>query len=183
MSVASLVLGIIGIITAFTGILAPVGLILVVVGLILGIVDVVKKGKIGGKKGIGIAGIVICAIMVVTLLIESAIMVLGVGIYMMNSASTLDSSDLDVQAGTTFNSKFLNYVGRQGGTATKQLLSVISSNNILYPEHTVTCMLDGSIEYDLSTARTKIFTSRYYQVSFSYDSDGYVNRVNITTQY
>ena len=67
MSVASLVLGIIGIITAFTGILAPVGLILVVVGLILGIVDVVKKGKIGGKKGIGIAGIVICAIMVVTL--------------------------------------------------------------------------------------------------------------------
>ena len=183
MSVASLVLGIIGIITAFTGILSPIGFILVVVGLILGIVDVVKKGKIGGKKGIGIAGIVICAIMVVTLLIESAIIVLGIGIYM-NSKPKLDNSSyLDIQAGTAFNSKFLDYTGRQRGVTIRQLLSVISSNNITYPEHTVTCMIDGNMEYDISTAKTKIFTSRYYQVSFNYDSDGYVNRVNIITEY
>ena len=187
MSIASLILGIIGIITAFTIIIAPLGFILVVVGLILGIVDVVKKGKTGGKKGIGIAGIVICAIMVVTLLIESVIVLISVGAYMNYTISSEIQEDtikdsIDTQLEGAFNSKFLVYTGRQTGATTRQLISAIYGNNIINSEHIVTCILDGNVEHDISQLRTKISLSKYYQISFKYDSLGYVYRANIVTE-
>ncbi len=63
MGVASLILGIVSLILA---IIPGCGLILAflpaLIGLILGIVDVVKKSKNGGKKGLAIAGIILCVL-------------------------------------------------------------------------------------------------------------------------
>lgn len=82
MGIAALILGIIGVICCFTVVIAPLGVILTVIGLILGIVDTVKKGKTGKPKGISIAGLVVCAITFVVLIVES-LMLLGLGILML----------------------------------------------------------------------------------------------------
>ena len=65
-----------------------------IVGLILGIVDVVKKGKTGGKKGVGIAGIVICAIAIVSILMSSIVIGLGLFVYF-NAEDALQNTSLE----------------------------------------------------------------------------------------
>ncbi len=77
MGIASLILGIISIITAFTIILAPLGVFIALIGLILGIIDIIKKDKASEKKGISIAGTVICAVLFVILTLETIVMLWG----------------------------------------------------------------------------------------------------------
>ena len=63
MGVASLVLGIISLVTGWIPFICFIAFILAIVGLILGIVDTIKKGKVpGAKKGISIAGLIISAV-------------------------------------------------------------------------------------------------------------------------
>ena len=63
MGIASLILGIISLVTGWIPFVCFFAFIMAAVGLILGIIDVVKRGKTNdGKKGFGIAGTVICAI-------------------------------------------------------------------------------------------------------------------------
>jgi len=66
MGVASLVLGIVSFVIGWIPFINVLAFVLSLLGLILGIADVVKKSKNGDpKKGLGIAGIIICAIAVV----------------------------------------------------------------------------------------------------------------------
>ena len=180
MGIASLILGILGIVSAFTLIFSPFGLIFVVIGLVLGIVDVVKKGKTGGKRGCGIAGIVICAFMTIVLMIETFITLLSLGIYLnskdaidINSSYNTTSSYNTSTEVDTFNSKFSKYEGRVTGSYVNLLLSIISINNSTSSQNEVLCFLDGNI-YEPNIAKNQILTSRYYQVSFDYDSNGYI---------
>ena len=73
MGIAALILGIIGIICCILVVVAPAGVILTLIGLILAIIDTIKKEKSGGKKGLSIASIVICAITFVILVFESLV--------------------------------------------------------------------------------------------------------------
>ena len=92
MGIAALILGIIGIVCCIIFFLAPLGLLLVFIGLILGIVDTIKKGKTGQKRGVSIAGIIICAITLVILILET-VLVVGLGFVIFDSASSvLDNS-------------------------------------------------------------------------------------------
>ncbi len=185
MGVASLVLGIIGIFTAVTFIISPLGFIGVVVGLILGIVDVVKKGKTGQNVTMGIVGIVICAIMVVTLLVESAIMLLGVGTFLMasDSLSLSDmSSNVSSQEVETFNSRFKSYQGNITGSSVRALLNSVNSNNIIYDDHIITCKYNGTT-MNTTTIKSQISVGQKYSVKFGYDREGYINTVNITGIY
>lgn len=68
MGVASLVIGIIALILGFVPFCGIIALIPAIVGLILGIVDAVKKSKAGAKKGMSIAGIVLCSISIVIII-------------------------------------------------------------------------------------------------------------------
>ncbi len=78
MGVASLILGIISLITSWIPFVCFMAFILAVVGLILGIVDAVKKGKTNNsKKGFGIAGLVISAI-AIPIIIFTSIITFGV---------------------------------------------------------------------------------------------------------
>ena len=186
MGIVALILGILGIISAFTLVFSPLGLVGVVIGLILGIVDVVKKGKKGEKRGAGIAGIIICAFMTIVLMIETCITLLGLGIYM----NSKDVADINSNNNNTtssynsttpvdkFNSKFSRCEGRVNGSYVNLLLSIITLNNSKDSQHEVICLFDGNIS-DPDVAKKQIFISRYYQVSFEHDSEGYINKVNI----
>lgn len=78
MGVASLVLGIISLVTSWIPFICIFAFILAVVGLILGIVDAVKKSKTNdNKKGFGIAGLVISAI-AIPIIIFSSLITLGI---------------------------------------------------------------------------------------------------------
>lgn len=72
MGVASLVLGIISLLTSWIPFVCFFAFILAVIGLILGIVDSVKKSKANDrKKGISIAGLIISAIAIPIIIIMS----------------------------------------------------------------------------------------------------------------
>ena len=74
MGIASLILGIISLSMGWIPFICFIMFALAIVGLILGAVDVAKKSKIeGGKKGIGIAGLVISALAIPVIIISSVI--------------------------------------------------------------------------------------------------------------
>lgn len=74
MGVASLILGIISLTMGWIPFICFIMFALAIVGLILGAIDVHKKSKIeGGKKGLGIAGLVISAIAIPVIIISSII--------------------------------------------------------------------------------------------------------------
>ena len=62
MGIAALVLGIVAIIGAWIPVCNYFSLLPALVGVILGIVDLVKKKKEGGKKGMAIAGLILSGI-------------------------------------------------------------------------------------------------------------------------
>ena len=74
MGVASIVLGVIGLVICCTVILAPLSILLAVIGLILGIVDFVKKKKKDEKRGSAIIGIAFSAISIVMSIIFSIVL-------------------------------------------------------------------------------------------------------------
>lgn len=72
MGVASLVLGILSLITGWIPFVCFFAFILAVIGLILGIVDTVKKSKANDKRrGISIAGVIISAVAIPIIVIMS----------------------------------------------------------------------------------------------------------------
>lgn len=94
MGVASLVLGIIAMVIGWIPFICFLALILAVIGLILGIVDTTRKNKNGDKhKGISIAGLVISAIAIPTILIMSffSLIILGGAIEGINTFENYDN--------------------------------------------------------------------------------------------
>lgn len=90
MGIASLILGIISLSMGWIPFICFVMFALAIVGLILGAVDVVKKNKIeGGKKGIGIAGLVISALAIPVIIISSVITI-GVVVTVINEPELYD---------------------------------------------------------------------------------------------
>lgn len=74
MGIASLVLGIIGILTSWIPFIGLISFILLIVGLVLGIIDLNKKTKANEKRGVSIAGVVVNAVGIPITVIITAIM-------------------------------------------------------------------------------------------------------------
>ena len=180
MSIASLVLGIIGIVSALTVVAAPIGWILVTIGLIIGIVDVVKKGKIEEKRGVGIAGTIICGVMFVVLLVESIMFGASV-LYIVKQNENIDKAVSTAKENQMrlFNESYVRYEGVQTGIAVKALIRLESTNRSVDEEHSVIFKYDGNVE-NISEIFTKIDVSKTYNVSLEYDEEGYVKTVKIT---
>lgn len=185
MGIAALVLGIIAFVLAVTFVLAPLGVVLAVIGLILGIVDTVKKGKAGEKKAISIAGMVLSAVMFVTLMVESFfILIVGIAVYdTVSNNNTIDMPVINREEleRETFNSKFSSYEGNLTGSRVKTLLSNISINNS-YNEHEIDVYYNGLME-DSDDLKQKIGTTQKYTITFYKDIDGYINRAYIMPNY
>jgi len=62
MGIAALIIGILSIIIAIIPFCGMIALLPAIIGLVLGIIDVVKKSKSEGKKGMGIAGIILTSL-------------------------------------------------------------------------------------------------------------------------
>ena len=72
MGVASLVLGILALISSWIPFICFISLVFAIIGLILGIVDTIKKNKINDKtRGISIAGLIISAIAIPIIIMTS----------------------------------------------------------------------------------------------------------------
>ncbi len=98
-------------------------------------------------------------------------MIPGLGIY--NQAqNTIQNSDIKNAAISTFNSTLEKYEGKQRGTTVKVLLSQIES---LQESEDI----DREIQLRGITKNDDIDSSKEYNISFEYDSDGYINEVNI----
>lgn len=78
MGVAALVLGIISIIMSCIPFCNYFFIIPALVGVILGICDVVSKRKKGGKKGIGIAGMILSILSIVIIIVVTLLIAFGV---------------------------------------------------------------------------------------------------------
>lgn len=184
MGIAALVLGIIAFVLAVTFVLAPLGVVLAVIGLILGIVDIVKKGKTGEKKAIGMAGMILSAVMFVTLMVESFfILIAGIAIY--DTVSDYDANRINssIESSTieSFNSKFSGYEGSQTGSRVKIVLNNISINNS-YNDHEIDVYYNGLME-ESDELKEKISSAQKYTITFYKDIDGYINRIYIMPSY
>ena len=92
MGIASLILGIISLTTGWIPFVCLAMFAIAIVGLILGAIDVAKKSKIdGGKKGIGIAGLVISALAIPVIVISSVITI-GVVFAVINEPELYDET-------------------------------------------------------------------------------------------
>lgn len=181
MGIAALVLGIIAFVLAVTFVLAPLGVVLAVIGLILGIVDTVKKGKTGEKKAISIAGMILSAVMFVTLMVESFLILIGFATYGIIAQNPPVEFGTSVSEAEKFNNAYLGYEGNQAGSRVKILLNNISINNS-YNEHEIDVYYNGLME-DSDDLKQKIGTTQKYTITFYKDIDGYINRAYIMPNY
>lgn len=65
MGTASLILGIVSLVISFIPLLGSIAIFPAITGFVLGIVDLVKKSKSGGKKGMSIAGLILSVVAVI----------------------------------------------------------------------------------------------------------------------
>ena len=89
MGAASLVLGIIGIIGSIIPLIGYFAMPLIIIGLILGIVELVKKKKEEGKKGLSIAGIILNLLAI--------IIIIGWTLLFGKILKSIDSNSIDFQ--------------------------------------------------------------------------------------
>lgn len=80
MGIASMVIGIVGVILSFVPYGSCISLVGAPIGLILGIVDVVAKNKTGEPKGMAIAGIILNAITIVILILLVVLAMIGMSL-------------------------------------------------------------------------------------------------------
>ncbi len=111
MEIISVLLGIIGIALAstiliineveiYTLIISLSGLAVVIIGLILGIKVFKEKRKNNSKKGIEIAGIIICTIMTIILLFFSGVLIVE-GYIIINSPDDIKASSITNSIGSS----------------------------------------------------------------------------------
>lgn len=86
-----------------------------------------------------------------------------------------DSEETDIDV-LTFNSQFDGYEGEQiSGDDLIKLVEAILSSNSTYAAHTIT--IDSS-DINIYNTNYGITSSNYYDVTYGYDSDGYINSIS-----
>lgn len=104
MGIASLVLGIISIIIGFVPLCGAIAFLPALIGLILGIIEIVKKSKSNEKKGMAIAGIVMCAVAILVIFFWVFIAAAGSGTSNTNTVtfnSSVSSDDKSITSSDT----------------------------------------------------------------------------------
>ena len=92
MGIAALVLGILSCVIALIPVFGFFAVFTALAGIILAIVDLVKKSKTGGKKGMAIAGLILSVLSGILMIVS--VIILGVGIYNAAEDGILDSNSI-----------------------------------------------------------------------------------------
>ena len=130
MGVASLVLGIVALVVGFIPCCGMLAVIPAVIGFILGIIDVVKKGKTGSSKGMGIAGIVLSVIAILVIIVW--VLIIGTGSTVADDGSVTTSSSVTnntSSSSTTQSEEKKEYNVGETYTDNNLKISYISSNS------------------------------------------------------
>ena len=92
-----------------------------------------------------------------------------------NIEEELDSTEINA-----FNSSFTNYSGTQNGIIVKSLIQTVQINNSS-SNKMISINFNGTTysSSDVSSVSTLINSSNTYNVTFGYDSQGYINTISI----
>lgn len=137
------------------------------------------------KKTAGIIGIVLSSIALFVALIITLITGLGLALFSASKASlkSSDVSSLSSAVVSAYNSTFENYKGNQAGYLVKSLCSTVVSSNTSNSSNKVSIVYKGvkaTSSDEISAMKNKFISSQKYNVDFSYDSAGYINKITIT---
>lgn len=110
-----------------------------------------------------------------------ALVLIGVSVTILGSMNGVDKgvkSTTDAIAVETFNSTFMNFIGRQSRSQVSTLLSHVNSSNLNNSTHTVKVYVNNT-EKTIAEARSAL-TNSYYTVEIkSQDANGYITGINI----
>lgn len=90
--------------------------------------------------------------------------------------------EADKQQVDMFNSSFELYVGTKSGFRVGSLLDKVSTNNKKEPEHVITVIYNDittTIPDEIISIKQSLESSKDYEVSFDYDTTGFINKVTI----
>lgn len=117
-----------------------------------------------------------------------AITLISIGIMVITSANgVVDSSQklMDQQAIQAFNSKFMNFAGKQRGSTVRSLMQTVIANNGTNDDDTsnVAVSFEGQVK-DPQTVLASVNSSKYYNITIDvYDNKatnpGLVKQINI----
>lgn len=152
------------------------------VGLILFACNVSNKPKYA--KGCGIAAVIgfITGVVVIPIVVTIIISVIGFNIYN-DAQEALEESttSLSSQAVLAFNSIYENYQGDDvKGTKVRTLISMVKNHNLMDDEMQIVIFVDG-VKMNTSGTNITINASKTYDVKMNYDSEGYINKIRITS--
>ena len=132
------------------------------------------------SKALIIAGAILLSILLISL---------GIMVYN-NAKGTVNNANLDSETVQAFNTKFTQYGGKQRGTALNALIDTAIASNAK-SGHTVKIFIaantstntnaygnDANTGGDVNTA-PRFENSETKNVTFGYDTDGYVNIIRI----
>ena len=111
-----------------------------------------------------------------------AIAIVGVGVYIFSSTSSITSSgraQIDATAAQMANSNLRQYTGRVRGSTVKDLISYAGSLNAqeVFPKK----LTLGTAEITVSTDTSSYLANSFYNVSLNdTDSDGYYDQIIVT---
>lgn len=152
-----------------------------------------KAGKKGLKvlKGLGIGYLAFIAVGVIFIIVVF-IMVFS-NIFKANKQANQISDgvnsvfdkvmeEADKQQIEMFNSTFELYVGTKSGFRVSSLLDEVSTNNKKEPDHIITVVhnnITTTIPDEIVSIKQSLESTKDYEVSFDYDSAGFINKVTI----
>ena len=132
-----------------------------------------------------------------------SILIIALGIFVFNAAKgAVNTDQLDATEIQTFNEPIVNYEGSQMGSQVKSLLSLLITNagnnaesaerlpDIVYNKgdgpqniniNTIVSNVQNTRINDMSTLKSRISSTHYYEVEIEYDDNtGLVNKVIIS---
>ena len=131
-------------------------------------------------KGCGIAGLIGFITIPIVIVIFVAITFALVIAFMNTATDIIETDSLSYQEIAAYNSKFDIYEGSSvSGSNVKTLITMVRINNEYNYGNIVDVYVNGVKMYDLSST-SAITAGSKYNVRMSYDSTGYINRINIT---
>ena len=109
------------------------------------------------------------------------ILLISMGVFVMNSVSTpIESSSMqmDQMVIEMFNAQFTGYAGTQQASAVKALMTAVTSNNAVTPEHIIEVYMNGS-KTTPAEIQAVVNTKRKYKVTLDYDYYGYIYEIDV----
>ena len=111
-----------------------------------------------------------------------SILLVGISVALYNAATSPveqaigQSADQGVQI---FNSKFDRYIGKQSGSNVRTLIQTVIANNANANNEKVS-VGGKTTSSDLSTLMSGVRTTSTYNVTFGYNTNGYINTITYT---